>query len=120
MFESIEMFLLWLFCTYVVVRFVIGMHQALTIHNENLHTQLINRLDEIVHRVEVVEDKSMYYWYDQDDKEFLAQGKTTEEIINNIKSRFPDHIFYLEESNSLICAKHGWEPQPTNTFHIQQ
>jgi len=120
MFESTGMFLLWLVCTYVVGRFFIGMSQALDRHNEDLHTQLINKIDEIVHRVEVVEDKSMYYWYDQDDKEFLAQGRTTEEIIDNIKSRFPDHIFYLEDSNSLICAKHGWKPQPTNTFYIQQ
>ena len=62
----------------------------------------------------------MYYWFDQDNNKFLAQGRTTEEIITVIKTRFPDHIFYFEKSNHLICAKHNWEPQPTQLTNKSQ
>ena len=113
MFESTGLFLAWIACTYFIVQIMFGIQDALKENNTEIEKQLIKRLDEIVHRVEVVEDKSMYYWYDQDNKKFLAQGRTTEEIIDIIKNRFPDHIFYFEKSNHLICAKHGWEPQPT-------
>jgi hypothetical protein len=90
----------------------VGIINSLKKTNYELHTKLVKRLDEIVHRVEVVEDNSMFYWYDRDNKKFLAQGRTTEELIDVIKQRFPDHIFYFEKSNHLICAKHGWKPEP--------
>jgi hypothetical protein len=113
MFESIGLFLAWIACTYLVVQITFGIHDALKEVNADLEKKLIKRLDEIIHRVEVVEENSMYYWYDQDNQKFLAQGRTTEEILDVIKVRFPDHIFYFEKSKHLICAKHNWEPQPT-------
>jgi hypothetical protein len=115
MFESTGLLIGWIFCTWLIANIFLGIHDALRENNTEIEKQLIKRLDEIVHRVEVVEDKSMYYWYDQDNKKFLAQGRTTEEIIDIIKNRFPDHIFYFEKSNHLICAKHGWEPQPARS-----
>ena len=113
LFENTTLLLLWLACTYVIVQITFGITDALKDVNEDLQKQLIKRLDEIVHRVEVEQQGEVYYWYDQDNRRFLAQGRTTEEIIDVIKKRFPDHIFYFEKSNHLICAKHNWEPQPT-------
>jgi hypothetical protein len=81
----------------------------------DLADKIRKRLDEIVHRVEVEQQGEVYYWYDKDNRKFLAQGRTTEEIIDVIKKRYPQHIFYFEESNHLICAKHNWEPQPTRS-----
>jgi carbohydrate-binding DOMON domain-containing protein len=77
-----------------------------------LTDKIRKRIDEIVHRVEVEQQGDVYYWYDRDNRKFLAQGQTTEEIIDVIKNRFPEHIFYFEESNHLISAKHNWEPVP--------
>jgi hypothetical protein len=112
LFENTTLLLLWIACTYFIVQIMFGIQDALREVNNDLEKQLIKRLDEIVHRVEVVEENSMYYWFDQDNNKFLAQGRTTEEIIDIIKARFPDHVFYFEKSNHLICAKHGWRPQP--------
>ena len=120
MFESTGLLLGWIACTWIVANIFIGMYEALKESSDKLHDQLVKRLDEIVHRVEIVEDKSVFYWYDRDNHKFLAQGRTTEEIITHIKARFPDHIFYFEESNHLICAKHGWEPQPTQLTNKSQ
>lgn len=113
MFESTGLLFAWLACTWIVANVFLGIHDALKETNNKLHEQLIKRLDEIVHRVRIEHDKDTYYWFDQDNNKFLAQGKTTEEIIDHIKARFPDHIFYLEESNHLLCAKHNWEPKST-------
>ena len=111
MFESTGLFLLWLISTYIIANILDGLAET----NDELHRQLIKRLDEIVHRVEVEQQGDTYYWFDQDNRKFLAQGRTTEEIIGTLKTRFPDHIFYIEKSKHLICAKHGWEPQPVKT-----
>jgi hypothetical protein len=113
MFESLTVSLLWAACTWLVANIILGVMDALREVDTELTDKIRKRLDEIVHRVEVEQDGDVYYWYDQDNRKFLAQGRTTEEIIDVIKKRFPDHVFYFEKSNHLISAKHNWEPQPT-------
>ena len=49
-------------------------------------------------------------WYDDDDNEFLAQGRNHEEIIDRLKQRFPNHIFYLS-SEHFIAEGTGWVPR---------
>lgn len=110
MFESTGLLLGWAACTYFFAQIFLGIVDAYRLADQQLTCQLIKHLEVIVHRVEVVEHDEMYYWYDQDNRKFLAQGRTTEEIVDTIKSRFPDHIFYFEVSNHLLCAKHNWKP----------
>jgi len=110
MFESTGLFLAWIACTYAIVQITLGIQDAFKEVNTELEQKLIKRLDEIVHRVEVEQQGDVYYWYDQDNRKFLAQGRTTEEIVDILKKRFPSHIFYLEASNHLLCAQHNWEP----------
>lgn len=71
--------------------------------------------DEISHRVRCEKIGDVFYWYDQDDDEFLGQGKDTETIINIVKSRFPDHIFFIQ-TDQTIYQVHGptWEFKPLN------
>ena len=113
MFESTGLLIAWIVCTYIITNIFLGIHDVFTATDNNLHEQLIKRLDEIVHRVRVEKDKDTYYWYDMDNNKFLGQGRTTEEIVDILKKRFPAHIFYFEESNHILCAKHNWEPQST-------
>ena len=113
MFESTGLLIAWIVCTYVIVQIAFGIQDAFQEVNNELADKLRKRLDEIVHRVEVEKQGDVYYWYDHDNRKFLAQGRTTEEIVDILKTRFPDHIFYLEASNHILCAKHNWEPQST-------
>jgi hypothetical protein len=110
MFESTGLFLGWIACTYIIVQVTLGIHDALKEVNNDLAEQLSKRLNEIVHRVRVEKDKETYYWYDMDNNKFLGQGSTEEELINNLKSRFPNHMFFLP-TNHLICAKTDWQPK---------
>jgi hypothetical protein len=60
--------------------------------------------------VRVEKERETYYWYDMDNNKFLGQGSTEEELIGNLKSRFPTHMFFLP-TNHLICAKTDWQPK---------
>jgi len=73
----------------------------------------LDKLDAISHRVSVEKHGDIYYWFDADDGEFLAQGKDTESVINVVKSRFPGHIFFVQ-SEHTIYQIHGpaWELKP--------
>ena len=71
------------------------------------------RFDQITHRVKIEKINDIYYWYDQDDGEFLAQGKDANSIIAVIKSRFPDHIFFLQtETDIFKIHAPNWVVEP--------
>jgi hypothetical protein len=110
MFESTALFLGWIVCTWIVANIFLGIHDALKETNDELVKQLHKHIDSIVHRVRVEKDKNTYYWYDMDDNKFLGQGSTEEELINNLKTRYPNHMFFLP-TNHLICAKTNWQPK---------
>lgn len=114
MFEDTGTLLLWAISTYILVRIIFTIHFSVKSSADELHAQLLKRLDEIVHRVKVEKQADIYYWFDEDNNRFLGQGKSDEEIIDVIKKRFPEHIFYFESTNQIVCAKHNWIPQSTN------
>jgi len=58
-------------------------------------TEMIAKLNNLVHRVRVEQHGDTYYWFDDDSGDFLGQGKTSEEVIDHVRSRFPAHLFFL-------------------------
>lgn len=110
MFENTDLLLGWIICTWAVASLVLGIHDVLKDTNDQLTKKLHRRLNDIVHRVRVEKDQDTYYWYDYDDHEFLGQGSSDEEIIHNLQSRFPDHIFYLP-TNHFISRATDWKPK---------
>lgn len=109
MFEDITVGLLWLATTWFIANIILGINDGLRKVNIELRQELTKRLDEIIHRVREERHDDTIYWYDHDDGEFLAQGHSQEEIIAVLRSRFPDHMFYLE-SNQIIGQPH-WTPR---------
>lgn len=63
---------------------------------------LKERLNQIIHIVKQEQEGDMYYWYDQDSDQFLAQGRTPTEIISVLKERWKDHIFVINEKEMLV------------------
>jgi hypothetical protein len=110
MFEDTTLFLLWIVSTWIIASIFIGVHEGLKSVNNELTEKLHKHINDIVHRVRVEKVKETYYWYDMDNNKFLGQGSTEEELINNLKSRFPTHMFFLP-TNHLICAKTDWQPK---------
>ena len=110
LFEDTTLLLLWIACTYFVVQLTLGIRDHYKSSADELALKLHKHLDNIIHRVRVGKDQGVYYWYDMDDNEFLAQGSSDEEIVGNLKSRFPDHMFFLP-THHVISAKTEWQPK---------
>ena len=93
--------LLQLVCLYVVVRLVVGFFSAWNEAKQEVHDQLMKTLDEITHVVSVEQHGEQTYWYDAATDSFIAQGKTLDDIISVVKSRFPTHFFFLENNEQI-------------------
>lgn len=63
--------------------------------------ELISLVEELIHSVEVEEHNGVFYWFDQNDGEFLAQGKDMEEAMAQLKNRFPKHVFILKAKEKV-------------------
>ena len=120
MFENIGIGLIWLTTTYLIANIIIGMLEGFQTVNVELRQSIAKKLDEIIHRVREEQHGDVIYWYDQDDGEFLAQGRNQQEIIDVLKSRFPTHMFYLE-TNQIIAQPH-WQPRdlPVSGMQVDQ
>lgn len=108
--------ILWLSSTYLVVQFVWAVYRGYSKASNDLEAKLKARINEIIHRVEVVKENGVMYWFDEDDGEFLAQGRTNSELIDVLKERFPDHMFFLK-ANGEDCVLHkgnDWQPARYN------
>ena len=72
--------------------------------------ELISLVEELIHSVEVEEHNGVFYWFDQNDGEFLAQGKDTNEAMAHLKSRFPKHVFILKTKEKVYkISAPEWE-----------
>jgi hypothetical protein len=71
---------------------------------KRLAQELINTVSDITHIVKVEQHGDTLYWFDQDSDAFLGQGKTVDECISHIKSRYPKHLFFFLETNTLLRA----------------
>ena len=103
---------IWLITTYIVYNFVWGFIEGYQQYiSEESHDELIDKLNEIVHVVEAEVRGDVLYWFDQDSGQFLGQGTCEGEIITVVKSRFPEHIFYISKDNKnhLLSANTSWE-----------
>ena len=90
--------LFWWTVSSILVNFLLRQSSTRNKEIENI----IARVNEIVHRVRVEEHYNNYYWYDADSDDFLAQGSSPAELVDRLKSRFPNHIFLLEEKDSML------------------
>lgn len=70
--------------------------------NMNFEQQFRQHLEHIIHVVRQERDGAMYYWYDNDSDDFLAQGRTWEEVVGVLRERFPEHIFVLNQREMIM------------------
>jgi hypothetical protein len=99
------------FLWYLFFNFVFGLiFGSNKVRQAEQAAALTKKLDEIVHRVNIEQHGTVYYWFDADDDEFLGQGTNTDEIIAHVKSRFPTHLFFLP-TQELVNAPE-WTPKP--------
>jgi hypothetical protein len=111
MFNDSLIFLMWVACTWAIVNIFIGIRDRLEQTTNELEDRLRDKINEIVHCVSQEQHGDVIYWFDHDDGEFLAQGRTQQELIDVVKHRYPNHVFFLEHNQ--ILSSPTWEPRPS-------
>lgn len=71
---------------------------------EHLNQQL-SKIEKILHIVKIEKHGDYYYWYDDSTDDFLAQGKTEEEVIKILSERFPRHHFLFVDEEEVITER---------------
>ena len=67
-------------------------------------TELIEKLNKLVHSVKIEQQGDMYFWFDADDDIFIAQGQTDQEIQEVLRQSWQQHIFLLEKQQILLAG----------------
>ena len=71
---------------------------------EHLNQQL-SKIEKILHVVKIEKHGDYYYWYDDTTNDFLAQGKTEEEVVTILSKRFPRHHFLFVDEKEVITER---------------
>lgn len=89
-------FLSWVVLTYFFLRFLFSLIPNTRIIMTEDDKKILKNLDQIVRYVRLEHNNGIEYWFDGENNQFLAQGRTREEIISVLRSRFPKYIFLLD------------------------
>lgn len=91
----------WFFVVYFVTRIVVNYRQFAGEYRKEIEDQVRRR----VSIVSEEEHNGIYYWFDKDNDSFIAQGRTSEELLAHIKERFKtEHIFVMPTLDTAIVA----------------
>ena len=63
--------------------------------------KLVDKLTKLIHRIKQEKHGDVYYWFDADTDNFLAQGRTDDEIRLHLLSRFKGHIFFIDDKRVM-------------------
>lgn len=100
---------------WIVSQVALGIMDAVHMVKLGDRLTVLKRLNDIIHQVKIEKRNGFEYWYDKDNETFLAQGKSINEVIDVLKSRFPDHVFLLEDRGG-IAAQTNWQLMTPEEF----
>lgn len=111
-------FAFWYWLTGLVIKLYLRVQE----NRIEQRIEVLEKFDEIVHRVLVEKHGSEYYWFDADDNEFLAQGKDIDEALERIKKRYPSHIFFVADHTYQykVSAATEWKLEPYKTLETNK
>jgi hypothetical protein len=110
MIEFILEFIFW-----AAVFMFIRKHMTTKMEQKIIHqNELIKKVNDSTHIIKSEKHGDIEYWFDFHSDEFLAQGKTLNELIVHCKYRFPDHAFFLAEDKIIKYRVSGpdWQVIP--------
>jgi hypothetical protein len=99
--------LIWRLAFNLAVALFSQSHQS----KDNKRAELEDQLTTLIHVVLPETQGNIVYWFDRDTNAFLGQGTTDSEIISQVKSRFPTHIFIVDDGQKALRAP-TWEFVP--------
>jgi hypothetical protein len=97
-------FVVYALLCYAVLRLVTSaLHKGLKAELE-AREELVKKIQGLVHLVKEEKHGEMTYWFDEDSDQFLAQGRTSDEIVKVLKERFNNHIFILMDQEKMMAG----------------
>lgn len=107
-------FFLWAFLVALAINIILRIINAHLESQLEAHQELLSKINDLVHEVKQEQVGDMVYWFDKDSNQFLAQGRTQEEIISVLRERFTKHIFLINEKEMLVGPE--FKPVPVATL----
>jgi hypothetical protein len=108
--KEFAVFCITWYAVIVAVRILLTLLYVKLSNSVQADTELIEKLNKLVHSVTVEQISGIEYWYDQDSGEFIAQGHSQEEIVAVLKHAWHGHVFLLNERH--ILAAPDYTPIP--------
>lgn len=100
---------------WIVGQIVLGFMSVFHESKKRDINSLTEKLSSMIHMVKVEKHGEIDYWFDDDSGQFLGQGVNFEEIVDHIKSRFPEHIFLIKGKGG-IAAQTDWKLVSVDEF----
>lgn len=102
--EEILNLLIWAVMWYFVLKALSALIDFLSVYEmaKQTESQIREKLMDLVRTVRQEKHNDVYYWFDEENDQFLAQGKDSTEIINHLRNRFNHHVFMLENDKILV------------------
>ena len=82
--------------------------------NKEFELSVFKQISEKIHMVNIEEHNGQEYWFDRESGIFLSQGKTLNDVIESLRLRFAEHVFFV---NDFGLSKHtDWKLIPKEEF----
>lgn len=94
-------FVLWAVFGYFVCKIIMVIVTTYLQYRADSYTETVAHLYKITHEVKIEQHDDIYYWYDLHSQEFIAQGKTRDEIVDVLKARWSTHLFLIDEEEII-------------------
>ena len=64
--------------------------------------ELKEKVASMLHPIKQEKHGDIYYWFDADTDQFLAQGKDEDDIREHLLKRFKGHVFLINDSKAMV------------------
>jgi 2-hydroxy-3-keto-5-methylthiopentenyl-1-phosphate phosphatase len=82
---------------------------------DEMVNQIIQEAESNLVGIDIEVDQGRYFCYNSEDKQFVCQGSTVEEIRQAFQSRFPGKTAYLAGGDSAVVEQFRTELKKLNT-----
>jgi hypothetical protein len=97
-------------CLYIWV-----LYQRIRGRVDDMVDQIIQEAQADIIGLDIELDKDTYFCYNNEDKQFVCQGKTVSEIKQSFQDRFPGKTAYLAAGDPVVVEQFRTELKKLNT-----
>ncbi len=108
---------------YFVIKFITRYFEQ---RNQELEAEVDGIVDHVRRHIHVVRQEThqdQLYWFERNNDSFIAQGISTEDVIDRARLRYPKHVFLLldteENLSEIVSEITEWRPEPIDR-HLEK